>query len=81
MYNKSDKHLTIYDRYNIKCASQMIKLLEFGNISEQYSARNTLKCDTGNSLQKHLLWKQFLVWHTDGISTAPVTDFMNNPIA
>ena len=28
-----------------------------------------------------MLRKQFLEWHTDGCSTAPVTDFINNPVA
>ena len=59
----------------------MIKLQEFANISEQYSAANTLKYDTSNDLQKHLLWKQLLAWHTDGCSNAPATDFINNAMA
>ena len=28
-----------------------------------------------------MLWKQYLALHTNGCSTGPVTDFMNNPIA
>ena len=59
----------------------MINSLEFANISEQYSATNTLKYDISNDLQKHLLWKQFLAWHTNRCSNAPVTDFINNPVA
>ena len=59
----------------------MTKSLEFANINEQYSATNTLKYDNSNDLQKHLLWKQFLAWHTDGCSNAPVTGFINNPVA
>ena len=58
----------------------MTKSLEFSNINEQYSATNTLKFDTTNDLQKHLLWKQFMARHTSGCSTAPVTDFISNPI-
>ena len=54
---------------------------EFANKSDQHSSINTLKFDIGNDLQKHLLWKQYLAWCTNGCSTAPVTDFMNNPIA
>ena len=27
------------------------------------------------------MYKQFLAWGTDGCSTAPLSDFMNNPIA
>ena len=59
----------------------MIKLLEFANISKQYIATNTLKYDTTNDLQKHLLWRQFLAWHTDECSNAPITDFINNLVA
>ena len=55
-------------------------LLEFGNSSEEHSATNTLRCDTSNDLQKHLLYKQFVAWHTTGCSTAPLTDFVSNPI-
>ena len=81
VYDKSDKHLTTYDSYNAECASKFIKSLEFANISDQHSSTNTLKFDMGNDLQKHLLWKQYLAWCTNGCSTAPVTDFMSNPIA
>ena len=81
VYNKSDKHLTLYDSYNVECAAKTMKSLEFVNISGQYSAKNTLKYVTSNDLQKHLLWKQFLVWHTNGCSNAPVTDFINNKVA
>ena len=80
-YDKSDKHLTAYDSYNTECASKFIKSLEFANISDQHSSTNTLKFDIGNDLQKHLLWKQYLVWCTNGCLTAPVIDFMSNPTA
>ena len=81
VYGKSDKHLTAYDSYNAECANKFIKSLEFANISNKYSSTNTLKFDIDNDLQKYLLWKQYLVWCTNGYSTAPVTDFINNPIA
>ena len=81
VYDKSDKHLTAYDSYSAECASKFTKSLEFANISDQHSSTNTLKFDIGNDLQKHLLWKQYLDWYTNGCTTAPVTDFMNNPIA
>ena len=81
VYVESDKHLTIYDSYNAECASKLIKSLEFANISKQYSSTNTLKFDIENDLQKHLLYKQFVAWNADGCSTAPLSDFMINPIA
>ena len=54
VYDKSDKHLTAY-------GSKFIKSLEFANISNESSSTNTLKFDTGNDLQKHQLWKKYLV--------------------
>ena len=81
VYDKSGKHLTAYDSYNAECASKFIKSLEFANISDQHSSTNTLNFDIGNDLQKHLLWKQYLALCINGCSTAPVTNFMNNPIA
>ena len=30
--------------------------------------------------QKHLLYKQFVAWSCNGCSTAPLTDYINNPI-
>ena len=62
--DKSDKHLTLYDSYNAECACRLIKSLEFANISEQYSATNSLKFDTDNDLQNYLLWKHYLAWNT-----------------
>ena len=58
LYNKSDKHLTIYNSYNAECAAEMIKKIELSNISDAYSATNTMKFDISNDTQKYLLWKQ-----------------------
>ena len=80
MHDKSDKHLTIYDSYNSEIAAKLIKTIEFANISNENSATNTLRYDLGNDLHKHLLYKQFLAWNTNGCSTAPLGDFMNNPV-
>ena len=46
VYDKSDKNLTAYDSYNAEYTSKFIKSLEFANISDQHSSRNTLKFDT-----------------------------------
>ena len=73
--------MTAYDNCNVECASKFIKPCEFANVSDQHSSTNTLKFDIGNDLQKYLLWKQYLAWHTNGCLTVPVTDFVNNPIA
>ena len=80
VYDKSDKHLTIYDSYNVECAVQKIKSVEPTNISEAYSVSNTIKFNTSNDTQKHMLWKQFVAWYCNGLSATPISDYINNPI-
>ena len=62
VYDKSDKHATLYDSCNAKCAARMIKNIELSNISDTYSATNTMKFNINNDAQKHLLWKQYTAW-------------------
>ena len=38
------------------------------------------KYDVNNLTQRHLLWKQFVAWHCNGSSVAPIVDYINNPI-
>ena len=80
MYNKSDKHTAIYDSYNIKIASKIIKLIKLTNFTEIYSLTNEKKFDIDNLTQKHLLCKQFVTWSCNGSSVAPLTDYVNNEI-
>ena len=81
VHDKSDKHLTPYDSYNAETAAKLIKTIEFANINNENNATNTLRYDLDNDLHKHLLYKQSLSWNTNGCSTAPLGDFMNNPVA
>ena len=39
-----------------------------------------MKFGTLNDTQKHMLWKQYVVWHTNGYSAAPISDYINNPV-
>ena len=43
VYDKSDKHLIIYDSYNAEWAARMIRNIKLANISNAYSATNTMK--------------------------------------
>ena len=43
VYNKSDKHTTIYGSYNVEKAAQFVKSIELENITEVYSLTNTKK--------------------------------------
>ena len=78
--NKSDKHTAIYDSYNRVLASQNIKTVQLSNFTEIYSLTNETKYSINNLTQKHLLYEQFVAWHCNGSSVAPLTDYMDNPI-
>ena len=80
LYDISDKHLTIYDSYNVKYAARMIKKIELSNILDAYSSINMIKFDIPNDTQKHLLWRQFVAWHCNGYTTVPIFDYINNPV-
>ena len=80
VYNKSNKHTTIYDSYNVEMASKIIKLVKLTNFTEIYNLTNEKKFDIDNLTQKHLLYKQFVAWSCNGSSVAPLTDYMNNKI-
>ena len=76
VHDKSDKHLTIYDSYNVELAAKLIKSVAFENFPEAYSQWY----DVDNNTQKHLLYNQFAAWRCKGCSTAPLMDYINNPI-
>ena len=80
VYHKSDKHLTIYDSYNVDHAAKMIKSVSLQNFTERYSLTNGKKYDINNETQNHLLFKQVVVWSCNGCTVAPLTDYINNPI-
>lgn len=79
VYDKSDKHLIIYDSYNGECVVQKIESIELANISKAYSVTNTINIDTPNDTQKHMLWKQFVAWNCNGYSAVLISDYINNP--
>ena len=80
VYDKSDKHTTIYDSYNVELAAKYIKSVKLSNFTEIYSLTNEKKYDINNPPQKYLLYKQFVTWSCNGCSTAPLTDYINNPV-
>ena len=80
VYDERDKHTTIYDSYNVKLAAKYIKSVELENFTEIYSLTNEKKDSVDNATQKHLLYKQFLAWSCDGCSTAPLADYVQNPV-
>ena len=79
VHNKSDKHTTLCDSYNRELAAQIIESLRLSNFTEIYSLTNEKKYDVDNLTQRHLLYKQFVVWNCNGSSIALLTEYMNNP--
>ena len=77
---KSDKHTTIYDSYSAELAAKYIKSVKLTNFTEIYSLTNEKKSNMDNLTQKHFLYKRFVAWTCNGCSTAPLTDYINNPV-
>ena len=80
VYDKSQKHTTIYDSYNVELATKYIKSVKLENVTEMYSSINKKKYSIDDIMQKHLLYKQFVTWSCDGCSVALLTDYIHNPI-
>ena len=36
--------------------------------------------DISNDNQKHLLWKQYVAWHCNSYTAAPISNYINNPV-
>ena len=51
----SDKQLTIYDSYNVKCTAKIKVYTKLANISDAYSATNTMKFDTSVILKAYVV--------------------------
>ena len=71
VYDKSDKHTTIYDSYNAVCAARMVKKIELSNISNAYSATNTMKFDIKNDTQNICSGNNILPGIATAIQTLP----------
>ena len=54
------------------------KKIELSNISDAYSAANTMKFDISDNTEKYLLWKQYVAWHCNDCTAAPISDYINN---
>ena len=57
VFDKSDKHTTIYNSYNVELVAKYIQSTKLINFTEIYSLTNEKKYDISNSTQKYLLYK------------------------
>ena len=80
VYDKSYQHTTIYDSYNLELFAKLIKIVKFGNTSTTYILTGKLSYDLTKEDEKLLLYKMLVAHSCDGCSSAPLTQYKNNPI-
>ena len=80
VYDKSDQHNTLYDRYNDELAATFVASIKLENANNNYSIPNKIKFAFANENDKYLLYRQFFSWYCDGCSVALLTEYVNNEI-
>ena len=58
----------------------MIQSIKFENTTSTYSLTTKLEYDYKNHDEKTMLYKMFVAYNCNGCSTAPLTQYENNPI-
>ena len=58
----------------------MIQSIKFENATSTYSLTGKLEYDYKNHDEKTMLYKMFVAYNCNGCSTAPLTQYKNNPI-
>ena len=80
VYDKSYRHLTVYDSYDLELAAKMIQSIKFENTTSTYSLTGKLEYNYKNEDEKNILYKMFTAYNCNGCSTAPLTKYKNNKI-
>ena len=80
VYDKSYKHTTIYDSYDLELAAKLIKTVKFENTSMTYSLTGKLSYDLEKEDEKNILYKMLVAHACNGCSSAPLTQYKNNEI-
>ena len=80
VYDRSDKHLSIYDSYNAEVASTQIKSIKLQNASNTYSEFNTVKFDLEDEEDRYALYNAFVAFVTEGSSIVAESEYMNNEV-
>ena len=62
VYDKSDRHTTIYNSDNIELAAKTIKSVKLSNFTEIWSLTNGKEYNIDSLTQIYLLYKQFVAW-------------------
>ena len=80
VYDRSNKHLSIYDSYNAEVASTQIKSIKLQNASNTYSEFNTVKFDLEDEEDRYTLYNAFVAFVTEGSSIVAESEYMNNEV-
>ena len=80
VYDKSYHHSTIYDGYDVELAAKLIKSIKFENASTTYSLTGKLTYDLEREDDKYQLYCMLAAFTCGGCSSAPLTQYINNPI-
>ena len=82
IYDNSYHHSTIYDSY-VELATKLIKTIKFENASSTYSLTGKLSYDLEKEDDKYQLYcmlEDVEAFTCGGCSSAPLTQYINNPI-
>ena len=80
VYDKSYQHSTIYGSYDLELAARLIKTVKFENTSSTYSLTGKLSYDMEKDDEKFLLYKMLVAFACNCCSSAPLSQYKNNPI-
>ena len=80
IYDKSFQHLTIYDSYDLEPATKLIQKIKFQNTMSTYSVTGKIEYNQTNHDEKKIIYQIFVAYNCNGYSTAPLTQYKNNPI-
>ena len=80
VYDNSYQHSTIYDSYDLELAAKLIKTIKFENTSSTYSLTGKSPYDLEKEEDKYQLYSMLAAFACGGCSSAPLTQYINNPI-
>ena len=80
VFEKSDQHQTVYDRYDVELAAKYVQLLASENASTTYSLTGQLGYNVLSEDDKHWLYQMFVAYCCEGCSAASLTQYKNNEI-
>ena len=79
IYDKSCVHSTTYDSYDCEVAASLISNIKIEN-AKVYGTTTELNYDLTNNNDKNQIYSNFVAYHCNGCSTAPLTQYRRSEI-